>query len=254
MTFSALGEIDLALISLYLFWLFFAGLVIWLQRENMREGYPLEDDDANVSSGQGVYGLPSTKTFTLPHGRGDVTVPNGAPEGRDLALTRTSSSAGSPYEPSGDPLADGVGPASWAPRRDVPELDGHGHPKIVPMRMSSKFAISAGRDPRGMPVVSDDLKIVGTVTDMWIDEPEQLVRYLEFDLSEGGSRLLPMTLARITGRGVMVHSLAASQFGAIPAIKSQTQVTKLEEEKVSAYYCGGKLYAAHEDRLEPQLA
>ena len=26
-------------------------------------------------------------------------------------------------------MADGVGPASWAPRRDVPELDGHGHNK-----------------------------------------------------------------------------------------------------------------------------
>ena len=36
------GNVDLAQISLYLFWLFFAGLVIYLQRENMREGYPLE--------------------------------------------------------------------------------------------------------------------------------------------------------------------------------------------------------------------
>ena len=36
------GNVDLAQISLYAFWLFFAGLVIYLQRENMREGYPLE--------------------------------------------------------------------------------------------------------------------------------------------------------------------------------------------------------------------
>ena len=31
------GNVDLAQISLYAFWLFFAGLVIYLQRENMRE-------------------------------------------------------------------------------------------------------------------------------------------------------------------------------------------------------------------------
>ena len=35
------SNFDIAQLSLYLFWAFFIGLVIYLQRENMREGYPL---------------------------------------------------------------------------------------------------------------------------------------------------------------------------------------------------------------------
>ena len=34
--------IDGAQIALYAFWLFFAGLIIYLRREDKREGYPLE--------------------------------------------------------------------------------------------------------------------------------------------------------------------------------------------------------------------
>ena len=32
------GNFDLAQLTLYLFWAFFAGLIVYLQRENMREG------------------------------------------------------------------------------------------------------------------------------------------------------------------------------------------------------------------------
>lgn len=34
--------IDGAQIALYAFWLFFAGLIIYLRREDKREGYPLD--------------------------------------------------------------------------------------------------------------------------------------------------------------------------------------------------------------------
>ena len=37
-------NVDLAQVMLYLFWIFFAGLVIYLRREDRREGYPLESD------------------------------------------------------------------------------------------------------------------------------------------------------------------------------------------------------------------
>ena len=77
------GNVDLAQISLYAFWLFFAGLVIYLQRENMREGYPLENEEGDLSANQGPYGGPSeTKTFKLPHGRGSITVPENGKEKR----------------------------------------------------------------------------------------------------------------------------------------------------------------------------
>lgn len=253
------GNFDLASLSIWLFWVFFALLIYYLQTENMREGYPLEDDDGLASANQGPFPVPKPKTFKLPHGRGEVVVPSDANETAhrrtDLALRKTANGNGFPFEPTGDPLVDGVGPASWAPRRDVPELDGKGHPKIVPMSAHAAFRVVAGRDPRGLPVQAGDDEVVGTVTDMWIDEPEQLVRYIAFSLNEahgGGTRLVPIQLAKIKSDRVYIRSIFGKHFANVPQIKSPSQVTLLEEEKISAYYAGGKLYASAE-RLEPQL-
>lgn len=256
MTGTFFGQVDLASVSLWLFWVFFALLIWYLQRENMREGYPLEDDDGRPSANQGFFPVPDDKTFRLPHGRGDRIVPSGQnPERTELALAKTAAGNGFPFVPTGDPLADGVGPASWAPRRDVPELDGSGHPKIVPMSAIVTIRVSAGRDPRGLPVVSGDDLVVGHVTDMWIDEPEQLVRYLEYELAETfgtGKRLVPLTLARIRADRVRIRSLYAHNFAGVPVHASPRQVTLREEDMISAYYAGGTLYAS-EARLEPQL-
>jgi len=252
---AIVGNIDLASVSLWLFYIFFAGLIIYIQRENMREGFPLTDDDGKPNPHLGLP-LPEPKTFKLPHGRGEVTVPDGKPDARgEVALARTNPSDGYPFEPTGDPMIDGVGPASWCARRDAPELDGHGHPKIIPMAASEHFAVSAGRDPRGLPVVAGDGVTVGKVTDMWLDEPEQLVRYLEFELDGehgSGKRLVPITFARIKSDRVAIHAIFAKHFANVPSTASPRQVTLLEEDKISAYYGGGKLYAS-DARLEPQL-
>ncbi len=249
------GNFDLASLSLWLFWGFFALLIYYLQTENMREGYPLEDDDGKPAANQGPFPVPNPKTFKLANGRGEVTVPDLQPERRDLPLARTNVSNGFPMEPTGDPMMDGVGPASWAPRRDVPELDGHGHPKIVPMAGTDSFAVAAGRDPRGLPVQAADKEIVGVITDMWIDEPEQLVRYLEMELDAdhgGGKRLVPIQLSKIKSDRVSIHSLYGKHFAGVPKLKSSNQVTLLEEDKICGYYSGGKLYAS-KDRQEPQF-
>lgn len=246
------GNFDLASLALWLFLGFFALLIYYLQTENMREGYPLENDDGTVAPNQGPFPLPSQKTFKLPHGRGEVTVPDHKPESRDVAMVKTAVANGYPFEPTGDPMLDGVGAASWAPRRDVPELDGHGHAKIAPMAGLDGYRVSAGRDPRGLPVMGDDGTIAGTISDMWVDIPEQLVRYLEVDVEGTGKRLVPMQLARIHGDHVEVKALHHRHFAQIPATKSPTQVTLLEEEKISAFVGGGKLYASL-DRQEPQL-
>ncbi|WP_298437942.1 photosynthetic reaction center subunit H [uncultured Jannaschia sp.] len=246
------GNFDLASLSLWLFWGFFALLIYYLQTENMREGYPLENDDGTLAPNQGPFPVPSQKTFILPHGRGTVTVPDGKPEGREIAMAKTAVPNGFPFEPTGDPMLDGVGPASWAPRRDVPELDGHGHPKIAPMDAMPDFRVSAGRDPRGLPVMGDDGKIAGTVSDMWLDAPEQHVRYIEVDVEGAGKRLIPIQLVRIHGDHVEVKALHHRHFAQIPATRSPTQVTLLEEDKISGFVGGGKLYAAR-DRQEPQL-
>ena len=256
MTNAFFANFDLASLTLWLFYLFFALLIFYIQRENMREGYPMEDDDGNKATNQGLFPVPDDKTFKLPHGRGEVTVPSGQNADRtDLALRKTATGNGFPFEPTGDPMVDGVGPASWAPRRNVPELDGHGHPKIVPMAGTDHFNVSAGRDPRGMPVEAGDSEIVGKITDMWIDEPEQLVRYLEIELDAehgGGSRLVPMTFSKIKSDRVRVRSIFGKHFAGVPQHASPRQVTLLEEDKIGAYYGGGVLYAS-EARLEPQL-
>ncbi len=252
------ANLDVASISLWLFFGFFVALVIWIQRENQREGYPLMDEDGTQADGGGVFPNPEDKTFILPHGRGTYTVPSQQPperEGIDALLAGGSPAGGFPFDPAGNPLADGVGPASWANRRDEPELDGKGHPKIVPMAGLSNFAVAAGADPRGLPVTAGDGAIVGKIVDMWLDEPEQLVRYLEIELDAEfgeGTRLVPLTLARILRNEVRVKSIYGAHFGGVPKTKAPNQVTKLEEDMICAYYGGGTLYA-DEARLNPQI-
>ncbi len=248
------ANFDLASLAIWLFWIFFALLVFHLQRENMREGYPLEDDDGRTAANQGPFPVPQDKSFILPHGRGTLSVPSGQKsERRHLALRKTAAGNGFPFEPTGNPMTDGVGPASWALRRDWPELDARGHPKIVPLRSAPDFFVSAGADPRGMPVISGDKKRVGTVSDMWIDEPEQLVRYLEVDLDSGaGKRLVPMGMARIWFGKALVQSIYANHFDSVPVTTSPERITLLEEERICAYFGGGYLYAS-KHRFEPQI-
>lgn len=253
------GNFDLAALAIWSFWLFFAGLVFYLQRMNMHEGYPLEDELGNPTPNQGPFPLPGPKTFILPHGQGEKTVPDMQtdPRNADLALKKVGP-AGYPLEPTGDPMKDGVGPASWCMRKDEPELTGKGHPKIQPLEVLKTFKVSAGRDPRGMAVIGGDNEAVGKVVDLWVDEPEAVVRYLEIELDGahgGGRRLLPMQAARIGWfkPEVRVHSIYGKHFADVPTTRSATQVTKLEEEKICGYYGGGKLYADPAERLEPQL-
>ena len=251
-----LGNLDLASLALWMFFIFFVALVIWIQRENQREGYPLVDDDGTQADAGGVFPPPADKTFILPHNQGTKTVPSGqSPDRTDLALERKFDSGGFPWTPTGDPLVDGVGPAAWATREDVPELDGFGNPKLVPMGSSDHFHVAAGRDPRGLPVEAGDGAFVGTISDMWVDHPEQLVRYLTISLDTtegGGTKLVPMTLARIRSDRVQIKSLYSGQFANVPETVSAGVVTKLEEDKISAYYGGGHLYAS-DARLNPQL-
>lgn len=61
--------IDFAQITVYLFWFFFAGLIIYLRREDKREGYPLESDRKGVVV-EGWPGVPtsgSTRSSRLKH-------------------------------------------------------------------------------------------------------------------------------------------------------------------------------------------
>jgi photosynthetic reaction center H subunit len=68
--------VDVAQLTLYAFWFFFFGLVFWIRREDKREGYPVESLRLRTTKMmQGFPPMPKPKTFTLPHGGGEVVRP-----------------------------------------------------------------------------------------------------------------------------------------------------------------------------------
>jgi photosynthetic reaction center H subunit len=112
---------------------------------------------------------------------------------------------GSPLEPTGNPLLDGVGPGGYAERPNYPDLTIDGHPRIVPLRVAPDFHVSPeDTDPRGLAVLGCDGLKGGTVTDIWVDRSEQLIRYLEVSTGSGfadRSVLLPMQMCIVDGGG-----------------------------------------------------
>jgi photosynthetic reaction center H subunit len=243
--------VDVAQIVLYVFWAFFAGLIIYLIRENKREGYPLEGMHGPV---EGWPPRPAKKTYLL-HDGSQVDAPNDKGYAHNFSAEPVHRFNGAPLEPVGNPLTAGVGPGAWAERADVPEETFHGGPKMVPLRMLADYQVAAlDRDPRGMPVIGCDGETGGTVVDLWVDQSEATVRHLEVavELPDGATRsvLLPINFARITRRGVRVPSLMGEQFAGVPGLRDPHSVTMLEEEKIMAYYGAGLLYA-HPARAEP---
>ncbi len=251
-----LPGVDLADISLWAFTLFFFGLIFYLRREDRREGYPLEADTSGKLEPSGTFWFARPKTFKLPHGKGTLTVPHGPRDTRQLALKRSEPWPGAPYIPTGDPMRDGVGPASYAERKDWPDLTVDGAPRIAPLRAERHLHVAKeDRDPRGYTVLGADMKSAGEIADIWVDRSEAIIRYLEVRLANaGGTVLLPMTLARIEGdrKRVLVDSILAAQFAGAPRLRNADQVTRLEEDKICGYYAGGKLYATP-SRAEPWL-
>jgi photosynthetic reaction center H subunit len=243
--------VDVAQLVLYAFWIFFAGLIYYLVRENHREGYPLDHDSGGKLEGWPP--VPSPKTFRLADGS---TVLAPRPDDRQPPLNAEPLYGvnGAPLAPLGDPMHAGVGPGSYALRADVVDLDHHGEPKIRPLSRLPELAVSSkDPDPRGMTVVDGDGDAAGTVVDLWIDVGEMLFRYLEIEVpGDGGTRrvLVPMTFARVTREGVQVHALMAPQFADIPGHKADDRLTLLEEERIAAY-CGAGLLYAKPERAEP---
>ncbi len=183
-------NIDLAQVMIYLFWIFFACLVIYLRREDRREGYPLESDTmVGKLHKPSLIFFPAPKTFALPHGGSLRTVPTGLADTRPIAAQPIARWPGAPLQPTDAmPLTSGVGPGAWAERSDTPDMTFENHTKIVPLRVAPAYApASDGPDPRGYTVIGLDRAIAGTVTDLWIDRSECVLRYLEVTLADGAS-------------------------------------------------------------------
>ena len=250
--------VDVAQVVLYAFWGFLFAVIFYIRREDKREGYPLVSEVGGFTTTlQGFPAVPSPKTFLLADGSA-IQVPR-AFEGDEIDIKATPIGPwpGAPLEPDGDPLLESVGPASYARRRDIPDTTFAGVPKLSPLRNNPDWHVEErDPDPRGMPVIGCDGKQGGTVKDVWIDRAEYIMRYLEVEVSdkEGLTRtvLLPTTLARIWGgkRRVDVKSITSKQFIKVPGIRNPDVVTRLEEDKICAFYAGGHLYATPE-RAEP---
>jgi photosynthetic reaction center H subunit len=242
---SITSYFDTAQVVLYVFWLCFAGIIYYLRTEDKREGFPM----VPTSRTDDIYGfppIPAEKVFRVDHP--EHLNPNRVE--RDIAAEPTALWPGAPLEPTGNPMIDGVGPAAWASRVDVPDLAYDDHkPKIVPLRVAGAFSVATqDADPRGMDVIGADGMAAGKVVDLWIDRAEFIFRYLEVSVNTptgGRNVLLPMTMAVVKGkaREVRVDAITASQFADVPGLRDPNQVTFLEEDKIVAYYGGGKLYA-----------
>lgn len=279
------GHIDVALVVLYAFWIFFAGLIFYLRREDRREGYPMEAtgqlQKRRRGDGDHVFPLiPAPKFFWRPSGP-VMQAPRARTDSREIRTAPTEAWSGAPFVPTGDPLKDGVGPASWVEREERPETLSDGRPAIVPARLTDYKVEREDYDPRGMTVLAGDEAPVGTVEEIWVDLSEPHIRYLQVGLAgapgrtderhgerdEEGDReahhpapaaagplLLPMNFARIDGRRrrVRVEAIMSHHFADVPRTASGEQVTKREEDRIMAYYGGGKLYATPA-RLGPLL-
>jgi photosynthetic reaction center H subunit len=251
------GNIDIALVTLYTFWLFFAGLVFYLLRENKREGYPMITGSTGRVVAVGFPAPPSPKVLLPPHGDA-VLAP--APVPREEPPVRYVPSApfiGAPVEPTGDPMVDGVGPAAYAWRADKPHLAFDDHkPAIQPLRIAKDYRVAEeDPDPRGWNVVGADGIIAGVCTDLWVDRSETIIRYLEVEVTATGKRaMVPMPLVRLdeAKKQVKVKSVLAEHFAKAPTLQSYDQITLREEDRTSAFFASGHLYATP-SRMGPVL-
>lgn len=249
---------DIAQITLWGWWVFFAGLILHINRESRREGFPLVSDLPGRVGLEETSPLPAPKVFLLQNGS-IVLAPRSEPMEAEPKAMPIALFPGAPLDPTGDPMIDGVGPAAWANRSDMPDVMWEtGEARIVPTRVATDFHV-AEEDPNpvGMEVIGCDGLVGGIVTDVWVDRSETVARYLEVEVrSSAGMRtvLLPTTMSVIKSkaRQVKVRSITSFQFVNVPGLRNPDQVTRLEEDKICAYYAGGTLYATA-GRTEPLI-
>ena len=71
-------------------------------------------------------------------------------------------------------------------------------------------------------------------------------------IAGGRTVLVPARLSVVdeTAGKLRVQSITAEQFADVPRLKNPNEVTLLEEDKITGYFAGGKLFALPE-RQEP---
>jgi photosynthetic reaction center H subunit len=244
--------IDVAQITLYVFWTFFACLILYLRGEDRREGYPLESEVKGGPKDKGFLYIPKPKIFRREDGE-EIAAPNFLRDPWPNA-TKVEPWPGAPLQPVGNPMLAAVGPGSYALRADVTEKMHDGRDLLAPLRVATNFAVAEEQvSPIGFAVIGADGQPGGVVRDIWVDQSEVVLRYYEVAV---GARniLLPVTFADVDSnrKRIVVQAILGDQFADAPVTKESDKVTKLEEEKALAYFGGGTLYATPE-RSEPLL-
>lgn len=263
--------LDVAQVVLYVFWIFFLLLVLYLNRESKREGYPLRSGKNGDQPVDLLLGVPEPKVYKLYHG-GETHLPSGkSDDDRPLAAS-SGRVEGDPIIPTEDCLTHGIGAAAWVEREDEPDQLLHGGPRIKPMSTLSDeyYVANHSVDPRGLSVHTCEGTAVGTIEDIWLDCMEMMPRYYTVALNSGAQVLLPVMLStirkstrpptkgslmtRLTERKryVDIASLYAHQMQDVPRLSNPGQITLREEDQITAYYGGGQLHASP-DRAEPLI-
>ncbi len=240
------SHIDLPQALLVAFALFFAGLVVYLQRESKREGYPLEA--AIPDLGHPIIGFPAPpppKAYERLEG-GVVVLPQEY-ERRELPARPRGFAPGDPIYPIGDPLLAGIGPGSYTLRRDTPWVMHDGTLQLEPLREATDYTcVDSDLDPRGMRVFGSDYKPAGVVFDIWIDKGSKILRYVEVTLDGVAEhRLVPIFYCQVNARAkeVRVDCLLAAQLAKAPVLREPTSITAREEDRVNGFFAGGYLYS-----------
>jgi photosynthetic reaction center H subunit len=248
------SHIDVAQMALYTFWIFFAGLIYYLRREDKREGYPLVSDRSDGIRVTGFPPAPAPKTFRLANGT-TVTAPRNEDAQPGFNAGPIAPWPGAPMSPSGNPMLSGAGPSASALRKDMVDRTFEDEARVVPLRIAADHSVdSESPDPVTMNVYGADGELGGVVSDLWIDRAECVIRYLEVTLAAGAAVLVPMPLAKVDAqrRHVVVQSILGSQFAHAPMLANPDQITLREEDRIAAYFASGNLYAEPQ-RSEPLL-
>lgn len=248
-------QIDAVEIIVIAFFVYFAGLIYYLRREDKREGYPLDDHAPRRGPVEGFPAMPPPKRFVLldeettymPH-HPPTTPLNAEPLGRF---------PGAPLVPVGNPMLAEVGPGAYPLRKNKP-MKVMGEPQLQALAAIPDWQIAAGDpDPRGMRVFDARRESVGTVQELWVDRGAKILRYLELELDEpAGAQsrvLLPIYYADIQAkrRKIRVRTLLKREFVDIPRPARSTEITAREEDQVNAYYAGSLLFGGARRRTRP---
>lgn len=243
MTGAITNYIDVAQVALYGFWVAFAAIIYYLHQEDKREGYPLESDRSRSIKVQGWPAIPDPKTYRMADGT-TVQAPSGKLSAQTLNGRPVAPHLGAALEPVGDPMLAGVGPGSWNDRADIPDVTWDGSLRIVPLRAAPGHDVAdCDPDPRGMQVLGADGVSGGIVRDLWLDHSDVMFRYLEIETASGRRSMVPIPFVKIGAREVRVHAVLGAHFEQVPGLAAPDRITRLEEEKIVAFFGAGTLYA-----------